>query len=267
MVIAMDFYPTRYSNLSNNEVNELYRSEVWTELSLNERTDALQELANRSAEALGNEPCEVKLESMSGATYGMYRNGEIYINESLVEKGVLSVQVDNEITEYPPGDVNAQLMDTVHHENYHAYQVDVMVGAVEHDNAGEVELWQANDLDANYIDEGSLYPIQSLEKSAFEYGERQTKTSFEEIEATHGEDTGYQNYLEYITNHSYENALANAQEMYDNENIEATLNEQMMSNYQDSLVNENTNESEISTEESNDMSISETLSDSDDYSL
>ena len=240
----MNFYPTRYSGLTNPEVNELYRSETWAGLNRDERLDALQELENRSAEACGNQPCEVMLEQMNGARYGYYSNWEIYVNESLVASGEFTVQYeDGSTASYSPADTNAQLMDTIHHENYHAYQSDAIHGIVNHNNAAEVEQWRANWDNDNYISGNDpLYRIQSLEKSAFEHGETQTKAALDGIEAKYGADAGYQEYLDSISENSYGNALVEAKELYGNENIESVLNEQMLLGYQANHINNFFNE-------------------------
>ena len=230
----MNVYPTRYNDLSNQGVNELYRSETWEGLNRDERLDALQELENRSAENLGNKPCEVRLEPMNGAQYGGYQDGVITVNENLVENGEFTVRyADGTTDSYAPGDTNAQLMDTIHHENYHAYQDDAINGRLEHGNQAEVEQWRANWDNENYTrGNDPLYRVQSLEKTAFEHGETQTKDAFDEIEANYGTDAGYQEYLESISENSYEKSLAEAKELYGDENIESSVNNQMMQNYQ-----------------------------------
>jgi len=254
----MNFYPTRYSELSNSEVNELYRADTWERLNRNERLDSLQELENRSAELLGNQPCEVHLEQMNGARYGYYHNGEIYVNESLVKNGEFTVQYDDGTTaSYAPADTNAQLMDTIHHENYHAYQSDVINGIIEHDNVAEVNQWRANWDNDNYISNNDpLYRVQSLEKSAFEHGESLTKVAYDEIETKYGVDTGYRKYLESINEHSYDNALTEAKVLYDDVNIESALNEKMIQNYHANHVEIQT--SDLS--ESNSISIESSAS-------
>lgn len=245
----MNFYPTRYTELTNAEVNELYRSETWEGLSRDERLDALQELENRSAGSLGNLPCEVELEHMNGAQYGVYCDGVIYVNESLVENGEFTVQYEDSTTDsYSPTDTNAQLMDTIHHENYHAYQDDTIHGRVEHDNVAEVEQWKAND--EYYIRDGQFYRLQSLEKSAFEHGEAQTKAAFEEIEAKYGADAGYRDYLENIEG-GYEKAVAHA-ERFGDENIAGTLNQTILDKYQANHAESNTND--VSSEKISDTS-------------
>jgi hypothetical protein len=260
----MDPFPTRYSGLSNSEVNELYRSETWDGLNRDERLDALQELENRSAESLGNRPCEVRLEQMEGAAYGGYSDGVIYVNEGLVENGELTVNFEDGTTmQYTPDDTNAQLMDTIHHENYHSYQDEVINGRLEHSDQAEAELWRAND--ENYIrgsDNESLYRVQSLERSAFDHGEIQTKAAFEEIEAKYGADDGFQTYQENISN-SYENALTTAQTQY-GENVQENLDNHMLANYSGSHANDNAaNISQMSREVStdNDTSYSNNMAD------
>jgi hypothetical protein len=232
----MNFYPTRYEGLSDQEVNELYRSDSWSGLSRDERLDALQELENRSSEQLGIEPCEVQLEHMEGATYGGYNDGVIYLNENLVENGELSVTFDDGTSQcFKQDDVNAQLMDTIHHENYHSYQDNAIHGIVDHENSSEVEQWRANWPQENYIggnDPEHCYRLQSLEKSAFEHGETNTKQAFDEIQAKYGEDSGYQSYLENINEHSYENELEQAKSITGDQNIEQTVNQRIMDNYQ-----------------------------------
>ena len=231
----MDFYPTRFSELTASEVCELYRADKWATLSREERLDALQELENRAADELGNQPCEIRTEEMSGSTYGYYINGQIAINESLVNDGILRFEdTDGTVIEYVPHDVNAQMMDTIHHENYHAYQDEVINDRLEHDDAEESTLWRANE--GNYIsssDNGILYRMQAQERSAFEQGESQTKVAFEKMEEKYSEDTGYQEYLASINEHSYDKALSTAKEIYDSENIQEVLDNYMLANYQE----------------------------------
>jgi len=218
----------------------------------------LQELENRSAESLGNRPCEVRLEQMEGATYGGYGDGVIYVNEGLVENGELTVNFDDGTTmQYMPDDTNAQLMDTIHHENYHAYQDEVISGRLEHSDQAEAELWRAND--ENYIrgsDNESLYRVQCLERSAFNHGETQTKAAFEEIEAKYGSDDGFQAYQEN-TNNSYENALANAQTQYGDVNVQENLDNHMLANYSGSqAVDYTADTSQMSRETNTDSNAS-----------
>lgn len=226
----MNAYPTRYSELTSSEVNALFRSSSWDSLSGQERLDALQELENRASLEQGNQPCEIRLESMSGSTYGWYSDGVISINQNLVENGEFVQELQDGTTiSYAPEDVNAQLMDTVHHENYHAYQDDVINERVESADQDETALWRAND--ENYIEEQPYYRIQSLERTAFDQGETKTKEAFQEIETKYGEDAGYQEYLASIDGQSYERALAEAQLRSGDENIQQSIDQGMLSQY------------------------------------
>ena len=252
----MDFYITRYSENSNSEINELYRSAIWRVLSSEERLDALQELENRAAEKLGNQPCEICTEEMNGSQYGYYYNGKIYVNESLINNGTLRyVDETGNVLEYIPNDTNAQMMDTIHHENYHAYQNEVIHGWLEHNDQQEIELWRANeDMYISSSDNGILYRIQSQERTAFDRGEQQTKIAFEELESKYGDDAGYQEYLTSINQDSYKNALTEAQEMYEDENIQETLDFYMVSSYMENHADESELVSDIYTSDEIDES-------------
>ena len=103
-----------------------------------------------------------------------------------------------------------------------------------HSDAAEAELWSANWPDEQYIsgdDPSGCYRIQSLEQSAFDHGEAETKAAFGEIEANYGEDAGYQEYLTSIQEDSYESALEDAKMINGDENIQETLNSNMLETY------------------------------------
>jgi hypothetical protein len=227
---------TRYSHLTDNEVNDLYRSDVWNNLPYDAKMDALQELENRAAENVGNSPCQVNAEYMEGSMFGGYdpRTGDITINKHLIESGnFVTHHDDGTVSERSVRGLNAELVDTVNHENYHAYQNEVISGSLQHDNAAEAELWKANDL--LYIDPddpSDTYRIQALERSAFAHGEAETRKAFQEMETRYGvEDAGFKEYQESLQAHSYEKAVATAQNSTGISNIEQALDQQMLDAY------------------------------------
>ncbi|MCL1914029.1 MAG: hypothetical protein FWG10_09175 [Eubacteriaceae bacterium] len=233
----MDFYHTQYSELSNSEVNELYRSDTWSGLFLDDKLDALQELENRIAKELGNQPFEVRHENINGAQYGYYSNGQLTVNANLVNTGILRYEdVEGHTREFVLDGVNAQMMDTIIHGNYRAYQDDVINERLEHENQIETVLWRANYDGDMIIENGILYRVQALERTANQQAETQTKMIFEGIEEKYGEDSGYQEYLSSIKINSYENALETAKEIYDDENIQEVLDNYMLTGYQKDRV-------------------------------
>jgi len=224
-------YITQYDDLTYDEVQELYRQDVWQNLSAEQRYDALQELENRAAEENGISPCLVRPENMNGAVYGGYCNGEIIINSNLVERGEFVHTYVNEdgvvdTDTYQIEGANAELMDTMYHENFHSYQDNVLSGRVEHHDAEEVQRWRDNSYQEGiYIDNrcgtyDDLYRIQDYEKSAFARGEEKTKEAFESMEDKYGADEGYDRYKDNVEANSYDNALARAQDRYDDVDID-----------------------------------------------
>lgn len=133
---------------------------------------------------------------------------------------------------YKSTDVNSQLMDTVHHENYHAYKDVVTIGQIQHDDQYELELWKAND--ENYTFEYPFYRIQSLEVYAFDRGESKTQDAFKTIEEMYGKDSGYQESLTSIQDNSYEKALSDAIELAGNKNIQQSYENEMIAKYNNS---------------------------------
>ena len=234
----MNSYSTRYASLSDEEVNELYQYELWKSLSNSERFEALQELENRTAFECGNHPCEIFLEEMNGAQYRYYYDGRIYINQSLVYNGEFHVEFDDGTNmSYTVLDSNSQLMDTIHHENYHAYQREAIDGIDLHNNQGELELWKAND--ENYTSEYPFYRIQSIEATAFDRCELKTQAAFELIEKKYGEDRGYQEYLSRICESGYDEALCEAKELTGVDNIQQVYNDELLSLYADNQMRDN----------------------------
>ena len=228
-------FRTRYSDLTDSQVNELFREETWSSLDPSRRLDALQELEVRTALACGNRPCEVRTEDMNGYLFGGYADDEIVLNRHLVEEGGFVTDFGNGEVVFDRVDgLNAQMMDTIHHENYHAYQDQVIHGEIRHSDAAEAELWAANWPSEQYIDcndPSGCYRIQSLERTAFAHGEACTKEAFAEIEAKYGQDHGYRDYLEDIQRYSYDDALDDAIDISGDEHIRDTLDGQMLEAY------------------------------------
>ena len=156
-----------------------------------------------------------------------------YINQDLVKNSEFCLEFeDGTKMSYKSTDVNSQLMETVHHENYHAYQDEATIGHIQHDDQYKLELWKAND--ENYTFEYTFYRIQSLEASAFDRGESKTQDAFKKIEEMYGKDSGYQEYLTSIQDKSYEKALSDAIGLTGNKNIQRSYENEMIAQYNNS---------------------------------
>lgn len=135
-----------------NEVSEL-KEPQWSELSVNEKQDVLQNVENRIAELEHRPPCNVVVENLGkDGTYGYFSSADYSITLN---------------TDYLYD--NKETMDTLVHEGRHAYQEYNMNIREVHPRGGEVENWRANE-NYGYIDAGKfgfeLYALQPLEADA-----------------------------------------------------------------------------------------------------
>ena len=220
--MGCSFY-TRCRHLTDERLYALYRHEIWygsnerKPLCRTERLDALQELANRAALKLNTEPCRVIAKPINGPRYGYYNAAEnaIIVNEHLINNDELVINTKRGKRHCKEVfDANAQLMDTVFHETFHAYQIDVLMHPDKHPDECRALQWKTNMLKGNYysLEEDFLrYRIQHVEKSAFDHAERQTAEVFENQFA---KDVGYQAYTEDIQKNSFENVLEKAKQKY-----------------------------------------------------
>ncbi len=201
---------------------------------------ALQELENRVAKSYGNAPRRVVAQTMrTGYTYGGYSHKDdvIQINRDLIESARLTCEKDGLSVSSIKNNANAELVDTIFHENYHAYQRDVIDGKISHPDKREAAIWATNlkrDQNGNlvhYLSDGIEYRIQSCERTAFREGESGTRRVFGMLEKEYGPDYGYADYQRNLANDSYEKQLAYAQACSGNPYFQEDLDEEMLQQY------------------------------------
>lgn len=192
------------------------------------------------AKAYGNTPRRVVVETMrEGYTYGGYyhKADVIELNRDLIESARLTCVSDGLSTSSLVNGANAELVDTIFHENYHAYQRDVIDGKISHPDKREAVIWATNlkrDQNGNlvhYLSDGIEYRIQSCERTAFREGESGTRRVFGMLEKEYGPDYGYADYQRNLANNSYEKQLAYAQTCSGNPYFQEDLDEEMLKQY------------------------------------
>lgn len=205
---------TRYAELGDTQLLGLFSTGQWGKLSFSEKLDACQEVENRYAAAHNCEPCTVRAEPMTGATFGYQNNHSICLNEGVVRDGVfLTEDVDeNGATVLVPVDVRAsnwQTLETVFHEGTHGIQ----------ESRGQMPgtyFGPESDYD--------IYRIQPCEKEAFQAGQENTLRAIAAVQAAEGkQDQNAADYLAAVKAASYEASLEAAARNYGDENIDVTL--------------------------------------------
>ncbi len=205
---------TRYAGLGDAGLLSLFSTDQWGKLSFAEKIDACQEVENRYAAAHGCEPCTVRAEPMTGATFGYQDGRSICLNESVVRDGTfLTEDVDeNGATVLVPMDVRAsnwQTLETVFHEGTHGLQ----------ESRGQVP--------GVYFDPESdydIYRIQPIEKEAFEAGQENTLRAIAVVQGETGRlDPSAADYVEAVKAASYQASLEAAARNYGDEDIDVTV--------------------------------------------
>ena len=230
-----------------SSVYDKFSNAKWNSMTSSEKLQALQELAAISAEKNHANVQNVEALELEGATYGYFDGDKIVVNKHILEDNrMISYEKDEEgnILEtytYDVQDANLQMMDTIFHEDFHAFQYQAINGEIPQEVLQEMGItqetihnWEANYSSLNYVDpeiDGNLYRIQGLEKTAFEAGEKNTLEAFSYLNNKHGEDVQYQNYLTNISNDSYEKNLQFAQMRYNDMSITETLQNKMNERY------------------------------------
>jgi hypothetical protein len=142
---------------------EALRPEVWEQLSIEERLEAIQEIENRLAETSQREAVEVLGETMEPGTLGYWDGHAIHINREVVANSPVD-----------------QVVNVVVHEGRHAYQEYVLKVHPELYPDLEAEVaWLLNSPPFGfYFDAATygfeIYRAQPLEADAWSFGETVT---------------------------------------------------------------------------------------------
>ena len=124
-------HPTRYGNLSNDELYAMYRSSVYSRLDEAEKLDLLQETVNRDAIERGELGApKVEFDMLSAGVSGEAKDGAIRIDYNMAVRGIQSMEYEGRTVTYARDDHNIQALNTALHENAHCFQDQVIDGTI-----------------------------------------------------------------------------------------------------------------------------------------
>lgn len=193
-------------NENREALFDLFASENWKALSLDDRKSAIQALENDFAFREGRPAKPVVLESMREGLYGGWypEQDKICINERLVKDGTLYRS-----QKQPMKSANLQIMDTVIHEGYHAYQTHALENPDIHNDKAQLREWALNE--GRYYGNGHEYFIQPQERDAWRFGYQHTSEILDGIEARNGHEPGREDYDSKMEVCSYDVHLREAE--------------------------------------------------------
>lgn len=118
---AYGVHPTRYGNLSNDQLYSMFRESTYSKLGENEKLDLLQETVNRDAMEKGmiSVP-EVRFADLPANESGNAANGVINVNREMAVNGTQSFEYNGQVIQHVVSDYNVQSLNTVIcHRIYH----------------------------------------------------------------------------------------------------------------------------------------------------
>ncbi|WP_301072982.1 hypothetical protein [uncultured Allobaculum sp.] len=241
----MNLRQMRFALMSDEKLYQSFASSNWNRMSVENRKAALQELGNRVADEYGIERRPMWFEPMSGGYFGSFDEKEnvVRLNRYLVEEGRQYMAENGQLYYCDRPDAPAELVNTVYHEYYHAYQRDAIDGKVTHPDPMEVKVWESNfkrdagnQLVNYYSNQDKVdprYNVQSGERTADRKGEEGVRKVFESNERTLGKDQMYEEYKKSHACDSYSRHLQDAISQLQDPNIEENLDKEMLMKYCD----------------------------------
>ncbi|WP_288876365.1 hypothetical protein [uncultured Allobaculum sp.] len=241
----MNLRQMRFALMSDEKLYQSFASSNWNRMSVENRKAALQELGNRVADEYGIERRPMWFEPMSGGYFGSFDEKEnvVRLNRYLVEEGRQYMAENGQLYYCDRPDAPAELVNTVYHEYYHAYQRDAIDGKVTHPDPMEVKVWESNfkrdagnQLVNYYSNQDKVdprYNVQSGERTADRKGEEGVRKVFESNERTLGKDQMYEEYKKSHACDSYSRHLQDAISQLQDLNIEENLDKEMLMKYCD----------------------------------
>ena len=241
----MNLRQMRFALMSDEKLYQSFASSNWNRMSVENRKAALQELGNRVADEYGIERRPMWFEPMSGGRFGSFDENEnvVCLNRYLVEEGRQYMAENGQLYYCDRTDAPAELVNTVYHEYYHAYQRDAIDGKVTHPDPMEVKVWESNfkrdagnQLVNYYSNQDKVdprYNVQSGERTADRKGEEGVRKVFESNERTLGKDQMYEEYKKSHACDSYSRHLQDAISQLQDPNIEENLDKEMLMKYCD----------------------------------
>lgn len=234
-------YPTRYSNLTNDQLYAKY-FENWNTMKPDEKLDLLQETVNRDAAEKGmiGAP-HVTFADLAWSVEGQQRNGVISVNRELVLDGTRTVEYQGQTISKELEDANLRAMTVCFHENAHAYQEQCIAGMIPCADPELLAQYKANDFDVTPVfDENGqiqrglqymrgeknyyFYYLQATERDAYKISEAKTQSIMQHFSEQFGGERFFQAYAKELQTNGYQATELRAACFFQNPNIEQEIN-------------------------------------------
>lgn len=245
-------HSTIFAHCTDEELMELYHENSWFKMDEGNRQQLLQETVNRSAAAKGElGACEVRFENLDSGTLGKQSGNEIQVNRSVFAEDRYLHEYNGHVIEERAVDSNMRALETVLHEDIHAWQNQCLDGTIPCTDAKLLAEYQANNFSLSVVQDengalqvGShylngitdntgyyMYYFQSTERDAHLYSEQQTLSVMQNLQAKFGDDKSLLTYQKDVLLHGYQTTYQEGQLLFGNENFEKEINQVLVNQY------------------------------------
>lgn len=247
---AYGVHPTRYGNLSNDQLYAMFREQTYSRLGESEKLELLQETVNRDALEKGEVGVpEVRFADLPANESGNAANGVINVNRDMAVNGTQSFEYNGQTIQHSISDYNVQSLNTVLHENIHCFQDQIIDGTITIEDAQKTTEYQANGFTSSAVLQdgryqlGSQYLIgetangyycyyfQSTERDAFLGAEERTAAILSELTEKYGTEPSFEVYAKSVESTGYYATEQEAIKRFQNPNFERDLNQTLQNQY------------------------------------
>lgn len=243
-------HPTRYGNLSNDQLYAMFRESTYSKLEEREKLDLLQETVNRDALEKGEVGApEVRFADLPANESGNAANGVINVNRDMAVNGTQSFEYNGQTIQHSISAYNIQSLNTVLHENIHCFQDQIIDGTITIEDAQKTAEYQANSFTSSAVLQDGRYQLgsqyltgetangyycyyfQSTERDAFFGAEKKTVAILSGLTEKYGTEPSFEAYARSVEIMGYHATEREAIERFQNPNFERDLNQTLQNQY------------------------------------
>lgn len=243
-------HPTRYGNLSDDQLYAMFRESAYSKLDESEKLDLLQETVNRDALEKGELGApEVRFSNLPASVSGNAANGVISVNRDMAVKGIQTFEYNGQSIQHPISDYNVQTLNTVLHENTHCFQDQVIDGTITIADADKAAEYQANNFTSSVVLHDGKYQLgsqyltgetangyycyyfQSTERDANLAAEEKTASILNSLTEKHGTEPSFEAYARSMAAMGYQATEREAIERFQNPDFVKDLNQTLQNQY------------------------------------
>lgn len=247
---AYGVHPTRYGNLSNDQLYAMFRESTYSKLGESEKLELLQETVNRDALEKGEVGApEVRFADLPANESGNAANGVINVNRDMAVNGMQSFEYNGQTIQHLISDYNVQSLNTVLHENTHCFQDQIIDGTITIEDAQKTAEYQANSFTSSAVLQNGRYQLgsqyltgetangyycyyfQSTERDAFLGAEERTAAILSGLTEKYGTEPSFEAYAKSVESTGYHATEREAIERFQNPNFVRDLNQTLQNQY------------------------------------